>query len=148
MYGLGSMAKQVLKNSFTGSVNSNNTNSKITNNNNVSLGHIEKRSASRDLNIVQNRELTYKPSRIRQSQKSSNIFRGAQFTGSTFINGTVSKSVIKNCSITGGSLDINNLNISVLKVTGLSTLNQLKITRLLSDLLPSVTKTYNIGSTT
>jgi hypothetical protein len=146
MYGMGGMAKDALKNSFVGKVGSS-SNTKIKDSR-TQLGHIEKRSASRALTVANNTPSSYKPARIRQSERTSNIFKGAQFTGCTYLNGTITKTTLNNCTIIGGDIDIDDIETTNLKVTGLATINQLKVTRVASELIPSLTCTYDLGSST
>ena len=47
----------------------------------ASLGHIEQRSAARNIIDQTSRPTHYIPPRIQRIEKSSNIFKGASFTG-------------------------------------------------------------------
>jgi hypothetical protein len=146
MYGMGGMAKNALKNAF---ISKSNTKTKPTvNNEKQPLGHIEKRSAARSIVNYENTPISYRPPRIQQSDKSSNIFKGADFTGCSYNGGTINESVLTNCIIDGTNILQNlDLEFTDIKVTGLATINQLKLTRSAGNIIPAVTSSYDLGST-
>ena len=149
---MGGMAKNALKNAFADKTSSN-TNSQITQNRNIRtrpLGHIEKRAASRSIIKFSDAPISYIPPRIEKSDKSASSLKGAEFSGCTFINGSVMNTVLTGCIIDGNKNRLINLDLdfSNLEVSGVAIINQLQVNRVNSDLIPSITKTYNIGSNT
>lgn len=147
MYGMGGMAKIALKNAFADKT-SQNSRTNLSNNRNRPLGHIEKRAASRSILKVSDDPISYVPPRIEQSKKSSNSLKGAEFSGCTFINGSVINTVLTGCIIDGNKNRLINLDLdfSNLEVSGTAIINQLQVTRVNSDLIPAITQTYNIGT--
>ena len=97
---MGGMAKIALKNAFADKT-SQNSRTNLSNNRNRPLGHIEKRAASRSILKVSDDPISYVPPRIEQSKKSSNSLKGAEFSGCTFINGSVINTVLTGCIIDG-----------------------------------------------
>ena len=150
MYGMGGMAKSALKNAFADKTSSN-TNSKTIQTRNFRprpLGHIEKRAAARSIINFSDAPISYIPPRIEKSDKSASSLKGAEFSGCTFINGSVINTVLTGCIIDGNKNRLINLDLdfSNLEVSGVAIINQLQVNRVNSDLIPSITKTYNIGS--
>ena len=149
---MGGMAKDVLKNTFL-SKSRNNQKQTVHYEGAInpetgvaSLGHIEQRSAARNIIDQTIRPTHYIPPRIQRTDKSSNIFRDASFTGCTYINGSIDDSVLTGCIIDGNKNTLTNLDLSNIKVSGLATINKLKVTRVGSNLIPTITKTYDIGT--
>jgi hypothetical protein len=114
----------------------------------ASLGHIEQRSAARNLVDHASRPTFYIPPRIQKTEKSSNVFKGASFTGCTYTNGFLHDSVLSGCIIDGKKNKLRNLDLDFtnIDVEGLATINQLKVTRVGSNLIPIISNTYNVGS--
>ena len=149
---MGGMAKDVLKNTFL-SKSRNNQKQTVHYEGAInpetgvaSLGHIEQRSAARNIIDQTSRPTHYIPPRIQRTDKSSNIFRDASFTGCTYINGSIDDSVLTGCIIDGNKNTLTNLDLSNIKVSGLAIINKLKVTRVGSNLIPTITKTYDIGT--
>ena len=110
------------------------------------LGHIEKRAAARSLINYENRPVKYIPPRIKQTNKKNNLFKGSKFTGCSYTNGTITNTVLTNCNIDIGDINLTNPSFTNATVTGTATINLMKVTKMISDLIPSVTKTYDIGT--
>jgi hypothetical protein len=154
MYGMGGMAKDVLKNTFLSkSRNKQKQTVRYEGAMNpetgvASLGHIEQRAAARNIVDQTSRPTHYIPPRIQRTEKSSNVFKGASFTGCTYVNGFLNDSVLTGCIIDGNKNKFKNLDLdfSNIEVEGLATINQLKVTRVGSHLIPTTTNTYNVGS--
>ena len=56
--------------------------------------------------------------------------------------------VLTGCTIDGNKNTLINLDLdfSNIEVSGIAIINKLKVSRVISDLIPSITQTYNIGS--
>ena len=147
MYGMGGMAKIALKNAFVDKT-SQNSRTTLSNHNKRPLGHIEKRAASRSILKFSDAPISYVPPRIEQSEKSSNSLKGAEFSGCTFINGSVMNTLLTGCIIDGNKNRLINLDLdfSNLDVSGTAIINQLQVTRVNSNLIPTITQTYDIGT--
>jgi hypothetical protein len=148
MYGMGGMAKNALKNAFVDKTSSKNTRTQLSNHHTRPLGHIEKRAASRSIIKFSDAPISYVPPRIEKSNKSSNSLKGAEFSGCTFLNGSVINTVLTGCIIDGNKNTLINLDLdfSNLEVSGTAIINQLQVTRVNSDLIPTITQTYDIGT--
>lgn len=146
---MGGMAKNALKNAFADKTGKS-TNSISNNNRNNSrpLGHIEKRAAARSIIKFSDAPVSYVPPRIERSQKSASSLKGAEFSGCTFINGSVMNTLLVGCTIDGNKNRLINLDLDFtnLEVTGAAVINQLQVSRVNSNMIPSLNKTYNIGS--
>ena len=145
MYGLGGMAKNALKKSFIDH-NTSKSNDVDIIDIKEPLGHIEKRAAARSLINYENRPVKYIPPRIKQTNKKNNLFKGSKFTGCSYTNGTITNTVLTNCNIDIGDINLTNPSFTNATVTGTATINLMKVTKMISDLIPSVTKTYDIGT--
>lgn len=150
MYGMGGMAKNTLKNVFTSKIKSKQSQSKTHNtnkiNDNIPMGHIEKRAASRSLIRLPDGPTSYIPPRIKKSQNIQKGLNGSELIDCTILNGTIINTTLEQCKIDGRKNKLSNLNVNQISISGVGRVNKLYVSRVISDLIPAVTKTYNIGS--
>jgi hypothetical protein len=148
MYGMGGMAKNALKSAFVDKASNKSSRTQSQTYHSRPLGHIEKRAASRSIIKFSDAPVSYVPPRIERSDKSANSLKGAEFSGCTFINGSVINTVLTGCTIDGNKNRLINLDLdfSNLEVSGVAIINQLQVTRVNSNLIPNTTQTYDIGT--
>jgi hypothetical protein len=153
MYGMGGMAKNALKNAFADktSSNTNSQRTQNTQNRNIRprpLGHIEKRAAARSIINIPDKPVFYIPPRIEGDQEPEDSLKDTEFSGCTFINGSIINTLLTNCTIDGNRNRLVNLprEFLNLEVTTEAIINQLQIMSVTSNLMPFITKTFNIGS--
>jgi hypothetical protein len=144
------MAKNTLKNVFASKIKTKQSQTHKTNNINDTkpLGHIEKRAASRSLITLPDGPISYIPPRIKKTDKSSKLLKGVELSDSIFINGSVIGTILTDCTIDGRKNRLINLDLDIsnLEVSGTAIINKLKVSRVISNLIPSVTQTFDIGT--
>ena len=113
------------------------------------MGHIEKRAASRSVITLPDGPISYIPPRMtKKTNKSSKLLKGAELSDCIFINGSVISTVLTDCIIDGRKNSLINLDLDIsnLEVSGTAIINKLKVSRVISNLIPSVTQTFDIGT--
>ena len=147
---MGGMAKNALKNAFASKISKNKQSNTTTDSNYQTrpLGHIEKRAASRSIIKYADDPISYVPARIKKSEKSASTLKGSELSGCTFINGLIIDTILTGCTIDGSKNKLINLDLDFanIEVSGTAIINQLQVSRVNSNMIPSITQTYDIGT--